>query len=464
MSIRVHWKPHPGPQTRALMAGDFEVLMGGARGGGKTDAGMAAITWPFKYRRSLLPLYRVLVIRKNSKDLQKWLDRASRFYHHLGGRKVGTEIRFDCGALITTGHLKDVNAYTQYIGNEYDFILIEELTLIPREMDYVKLISSCRSTVRGLHPQVFCTTNPGEAGHVWVAKRWNIIGKPPYKDIVTKTTGNRTRIFIPSTVDDNPTILKIDPEYVQFLDGLEEPLKSAWRYGDWSVFMGQFFGKLSPLIHAMEPFEVPQQFPLSGALDYGETAPTAFGLYTEDGHKTIRIGEYYVPEKSAQRHAENIKDFIDHNHWTGGRMPSVIYADPSMWTKVRLNEYSSESPADQFIKIGLNLVPANNDRINGWRACRRAIDWHMDDEGKFEREPSFAYFADENPNFEILVPTLQTNTKGNPEDVLKCSTDHIGDEWRYKMIATKGTLYHQAPRRDDEIDQLLTKGIMQTEY
>ena len=32
------WRPHPGPQTVFLAAGEFEALYGGAAGGGKSDA------------------------------------------------------------------------------------------------------------------------------------------------------------------------------------------------------------------------------------------------------------------------------------------------------------------------------------------------------------------------------------------------------------------------------------------
>lgn len=57
------------------------------------------------------------------------------------------EIKFPSGAIIRTGHLKDENAYSKYQGHEYQKILIEELTHIPRESDYEKLLGSCRSTV-----------------------------------------------------------------------------------------------------------------------------------------------------------------------------------------------------------------------------------------------------------------------------------------------------------------------------
>jgi hypothetical protein len=35
------WEPHPGPQTEFLQSDAYEVLYGGAAGGGKTDCLMA---------------------------------------------------------------------------------------------------------------------------------------------------------------------------------------------------------------------------------------------------------------------------------------------------------------------------------------------------------------------------------------------------------------------------------------
>lgn len=453
-----YWKPHPGPQTRALQATDFELLMGGARGGTKTESSLAVTLTTFKHKPELLPQYRELVVRKNSTDLEEWLDRAARFYYSVGGKRVGKTLRFDSGALIRTGHLKDDNAYTKYLGHEYHRIKIEELTLIPKEINYLQLIASCRSTVPGLTPQVFATTNPGEIGHVWVAQRWGIQGKPPYGEIVTKSSGNRTRRFIPATVEDNPTLMKYDPEYVAFLESLPEPLRSAWRNGDWSVFAGQFFAKLSQTIHACVPFDVPSRWPLTAALDYGETAPTAFGLYTRDGDVTYRIGEYYNIDSSASKHAKNILDFCLNNKYTNGRLPDVVYADPSMWTKTRLDEWSVESPADKFIEQGLNLKPANNDRINGWRACRDAIDWYKSDDDKWIRKPAFQYFEGQSPNFEMFVPTLQTH-KINVEDVIKCDTDHAADEWRYHMIAVRPRIILKSNPKLEQDDLMITAGV-----
>ena len=43
---KILWKPHEGAQTIALQQTAFEVLYGGARGGGKTEAGLAWMIEP----------------------------------------------------------------------------------------------------------------------------------------------------------------------------------------------------------------------------------------------------------------------------------------------------------------------------------------------------------------------------------------------------------------------------------
>ena len=138
---------------------------------------------------------------------------------------------FPSGAKIILGHLKDDGAYAKYQGHEYQRMLIEEITHIPSEELYLKLLASCRSTVPGLRARLFATTNPGEIGHKWVKKRFVDVAAPgtEFTDPVT----GRTRMFIQSRVEDNPTLMEADPNYVKFLDGLPDGLREQWREGSW---------------------------------------------------------------------------------------------------------------------------------------------------------------------------------------------------------------------------------------
>jgi len=180
------------------------------------------------------PLLRALIIRRNSEDLKDWVDRAKRIYEPLGAKKVGTppEFHWPLGAIFRTGHLKDANAYAKYVGHEYQRMLIEELNLIPAEENYLKLISSCRSTIPELPPQVMTNFNPSDIGFDWIKKRFRLEGIPdkPIETIDGKT--GLKRIFIPSGLKDNPYLDK-DPQYNAFLNGLPDGLREAWRDGSW---------------------------------------------------------------------------------------------------------------------------------------------------------------------------------------------------------------------------------------
>lgn len=242
---KIIWKANPGPQEQALKKIEKEVLYGGARGGGKTDAGIIWLSFEYKH-----PKYRGLVIRRNSDDLFDWLERAKILYRSLGATFVNRTFRFPSGAIINTGHLADEDAYERYQGHEYQRILIEELTHIPNLLLYLKLIGSCRSTVPGISPQVFCTSNPGNAGHEWVKERFidtaslftysytDRNGEQKTAQMGSRYTdpeGN-TRVFVPATVYDNPVLLEADPGYLKYLQSLPEDLRKKWLEGDWGDY------------------------------------------------------------------------------------------------------------------------------------------------------------------------------------------------------------------------------------
>ena len=62
-----------------LKRNEFEILFGGSRGGGKTQAGIAWLT-----RWIDNPKYRALIIRRNADDLGDWVGRAREMYSGLG--------------------------------------------------------------------------------------------------------------------------------------------------------------------------------------------------------------------------------------------------------------------------------------------------------------------------------------------------------------------------------------------
>lgn len=211
------------------------------------------------------PRYRALILRENEKDLADYISRAKQLYEPMGAIVTEKPARVvwpapfapdKPGAMFILGHMKDANAYTDYVGQEFQRMVFEELTQIPSELLYLQIIGSCRSTFtcrkgckRGdcrcgaLRRQILSTTNPGNKGHLWVKKRFVSVGKKNevYVDPLTK----QTRVYIPSLVTDNPYLMQ-DEGYLAWLDGLPEPTRSAWRYGDWDALGGQYFRDFRP--------------------------------------------------------------------------------------------------------------------------------------------------------------------------------------------------------------------------
>jgi len=314
-----------------------------------------------------------LVIRKNADDLADWIDRAQRMYYLLGVDIAYRPaiIRFPSGAQIRTGHLKDEQSYTKYMGQEFHMMVIEELTQIPFEKRYLQLIASCRSTIPELKPQVFATTNPGGIGHGWVKRRF-VDPAPPMTEFEAE---GRTRIYIPATVEDNPSLFDADPGYIKTLESLkntDEELWKAWRLGDWNTFAGQFFKEFRTDLHVIKPFKAVKtaENVIVGGMDWGRTAPFAFTLseikvVNFDESKFYRARtffEIYGTNKTPRAWAEIIKENLRKRKlklsdisWTRG--------DPAMFTK---GQDMSISIADQFRNEDISIKPASNDRIGGW--------------------------------------------------------------------------------------------------
>jgi len=69
------------------------------------------------------------------------------------------------------------------------------------------------------------------------------------------------RSCIPGKLADNAILLARDPGYADRLAALPEPYRTAYRDGDWDIFLGQAFA-FSRSLHVVRPRPVPEQAPL----------------------------------------------------------------------------------------------------------------------------------------------------------------------------------------------------------
>lgn len=461
--MKISWKAHPGPQTEVLKREEYEILFGGARGGGKTDAGIA---WLLRHIDN--PKYRALIIRKNAQDLSDWVDRAREMYYPTGATFAykPAQITFPSGAVFRTGHLKDENAYGKYIGHEYQRMVIEELTQIPNELQYLKLLSSCRSTVKGINSQIFCTSNPGDIGHAWVKKRFIMPMLPnnPFKDPISE----RERVYVPSRVTDNLTLMKMDPSYIKYLESLPDTQRKAWLDGNWDIVAGQVFTEWDRMKHVVEPFEIPGDWRRWISIDWGVNAPSSVGWYTQGNDKrTFLYRELYM----------NGTDF--HKSFgvplTPSRLARVILgiterkkeeyqycvADPSLWNKSLSGrggtgvEGMGESIAETMMKVGLRLIKGDNDRLNGLGRYREVLSIAPD--GK----PWYQVFSNCVATIEE-IPSLPYDLK-KLDDVDTDANDHCYDRDRYFFMSRPSNPAIVKRKKLSRIAIMLRKKVIENE-
>jgi hypothetical protein len=419
-------KPRPqiGPQEKAIRASFVtELLFGGARGGGKTwylllDYAADVLTYGRHWRGVLF--------RHTYPELDEVVEMGKQIFYVLfpGTEfKVGKyEFRFPNGANLRLRHLSEAKDADHYQGHSYPIILWDELPNWPNDSAYRKLKACLRSAHPIPNKRIRCTGNPGGVGHSWV-KEYYQIPKLTEPDGQLIETREGTRMFIRSLVWDNRILIKNDPNYIERLYGVgDENLVRAWLSGDWDSFVGQFFTSWHNEKIACESFEVPDNWPLYGAMDYGEAAPTAFLLATVDYDSNVYIvSEYYQKGMAASQHAENIRDMIAACPFTKGRLPDTIYADPSMWTKRRLTEVVQHSPADVFSDYDLFLTAANNDRITGWRIINDYL-----------VKNRLRVFNGWGNHLMASMPALPRSER-NAEDVDTFADDHQADALRYML-------------------------------
>lgn len=437
----VIWTPQP--RQRAFMERwEDEALYGGAAGGGKSDAMLAEAL-----RQVGIKSYRGIVFRQTYPQLEALISRSIELYkaaypkaRYNDSKKVWL---FPSGAKIFFGYMLREKDKYNYQGKPYDFVGFDELTQFTMTQ-YEYLRSRNRPTGPGTRVYMRATANPGGVGHGWVKERFVTPAVPNTtiytRETVTKPDGSKikvksSRIFIPSTVFDNPKLLENDPQYIARLAIMPEAERNALLYGDWDSFSGQVFTEWvndpkhyedRTRTHVISPFRIPAGWKIYRGFDWGYSKPFSVGWYRIDyAGRMYRIRELYgctgepdVGVKwTAQEVAKKIREIETSDENIKGRRIFGI-ADPAIFA-----ENGGESIADMMAKEGVFFDKGDHTRIAGKMQMhyRFAFD---------EEERPMLYIFSTCRHFIRTIPTLVYD-ETDVEDINTKTEDHIYDECRY---------------------------------
>lgn len=375
-AIKRIWQPNPdlpdgraNPQRLALESEADELFYGGSAGGGKTDLGIGA---------AIIGHRRAAIFRRTFPNLDAIEQRLTEL---LGEDKYNKSRRvWDDGRLRieleACQHEKDK---TKQQGRPRDLYVFDEITEFSRTI-YQFITGWNRSTIPGQRTRIVCTGNPPiDSDGLWVVEEWGPWLDPDFHDpaeygemrwyyydanghIQWQRTAEpievdgvsivpTSRTFIPATLADNPHLAE-DGKYAQRLNALPEPLRSAFRDGNFRALSQQG-----------DPFQViPTEWVRAAQRRWLEREQPD-GRPDAAGHDVSRGGNdatTYAPRWGTY--------FGDVQTWPGFSIPdgptaamkvhNAAGANPPDVLNVDVIGYGSSS-FDSLIGMGYNAMPIN---------------------------------------------------------------------------------------------------------
>ena len=255
--------PQPGPQYSFLGTPADIAIFGGAAGGGKTFGLLLEAA-----RHVANSAYNAVIFRRNTPQVRNpgglWHE-SQKLFPLIGGRSKESvlEWHFHSGSVIKFSHLEHEDDKHSWQGAQLVMIGFDELTHFT-ENQFWFLLSRARST-SGIRPLIRATCNPDPDSFVAKLVEWwidpetglpirersgklryfvrrddNLIwGDSPEEAIEevpdAELADVRSFTFVISMVQDNPILMRSNPEYMSMLRALPLVERQRLLLGNWKI-------------------------------------------------------------------------------------------------------------------------------------------------------------------------------------------------------------------------------------
>ncbi len=405
---------HGTPQEKQrlfFMADTKYIAYGGARGGGKS--------WALRRKLILMCLnysgLSALLIRRTYPELRD--NHIRPLLSELSGIADYTDTRktfeFPNGSHLRMGYLDNENDVTQYQGQEYDVIALDEATQLT-EYQFHALKGALRGA-NDFPKRMYITCNPGGVGHAWVKRLF--IDKE-YRD--GENASDYT--FIPALVYDNKVLLDKNPDYLSQLESLPKSLKSAWLGGSWEEFEGQFFPEFDYNLHTVDRYKLPLDVKKYCAIDYGlDMLAAVFVAIFPDGRAVV----YDEVHESGLIVSEASERLL-------AKSEGVIqFTAPSdLWSR---QKDSGKSIAELYGENGVYLSKLTSDRTDGWLCLKEWLKPFTNEKG--EKDARLKIMRNCQNLIRCMPLLMHDNVKPGDASTKPHSITHAPDALRYFAVS-----------------------------
>lgn len=351
-------------QKEFFLATQKYVAYGGARGGGKS--------WALRRKLILLcieyPGINILLIRKTYAELRDnhiriLTGELKDIATYTDSRKT---FEFPNGSTLRMGYLDTESDTSQYQGQEYDVIALDEATQFTEYQ--FQTLKGCLRGANNFPKRMYLTCNPGGVGHAWVKRLF--IDKC-YKD----TENKNDYAFIPALVYDNKVLLEQNPDYLTQLKSLPKSLRLAWLEGKWDEFEGQFFPEFDESIHVTDELIFDKPCTKVCAIDYGLDMLAALFIAVFPDSTAIVYDEICISNLIVSESAKRILQKSDG--------VTQFIAPSDLWSR---QKDSGKSIAELYAENGVYLTKLVSGRIDGWLCLKEWLKpLRRDDDTFFSR-------------------------------------------------------------------------------